>query len=189
MEQRLFPNSKHWIIYRYVQSLDSGDLDTIEQILEVSQNDLELDQLISEINREYASELGLTPLSQTSAKVQQLLNRYFSQEDSEDEKPLTVGDVAAKMSSDPELPKAHREIGKSLINNPTILPERLSLEVVRKIGVKLHLLDESFLRFFRDTALQMMMGRGQAHMAATREKRSRRADPKPNVKNKRNDNE
>ena len=109
-------------------------------------------------------------------------------EDPEDEHPLTVGDVAAKMSSDPELPKSHREIGKSLINNPTILPEWLSLEVVREIGRKLHLADERFLRFFRDTALQMMMGRGQAQMAATREKRSRRAGPKSNVKNKGNDN-
>jgi hypothetical protein len=182
MEQKLLPNSNRWMIYQYIQALDSGDLDHIEQILQTAQHDVELDRMIGEVNHEYASELGLTPSAQTSAKVQELLGKYFTQEEIVVEtQPLTVGDVAARMTGDQELPKAHREIGKSLLNNPLVLPEWLSLQAVRQIGAKLRLADERFLRAFRDTALQMMMGRGQAQMAATRAKRSRRkvASPKP----------
>jgi hypothetical protein len=181
MEKELLPNSKRWMIYKYIQALDSGDLDNIEQILQTAQHNAELDRMIDEINQEYASELGLTPLAQTSAKVQELLEKYFAQEEIVvDPQPLTVGDVAARMTGDQELPKAHREIGKSLLNNPLVLPEWLSLQTVHQIGAKLRLTDERFLRAFRDTALQMMMGRGQAQMAATRSKPSRRkiAPPK-----------
>lgn len=172
MEQSLLPNSNRWMINQYIHALDSGDLDNIEQILQTAQHDAELDRLIGKINEEYASELGLTPLAKTSLKVQEFLEKYFTQEEmAVDLQPLTVGDVAARMTGDQELPKAHRELGKSLINNPLVLPEWLSLQAVRQIGAKLKLIDERFLRAFRDTALQMMMGRGQAQMAATRAKR------------------
>ena len=180
MENKLLLNSNRWMIYQYIQALDSGDLDNIEQILQTAQHNAELDRLIDEINQEYASELGLTPLAKTSAKVQELLEKYFSQEEIiVDTQSFTVGDVAARMTGDQELPKAQREIGKSLLNNPLVLPEWLSLQAVRQIGVKLRLADERFLRAFRDTALQMMMGRGQAQMAATRAKRSRRKITSP----------
>jgi len=180
MEKELLPNSNRWMIHQYIQALDSGDLDNIEQILQTAQHDAELDRVISEINEEYAAELGLTPLAQTSAKVQEILKKYFTQEEIVvDVQPLTVGDVAARMTGDQELPKSQREIGKSLLNNSLVLPEWLSLQAVRQIGAKLRLADERFLRVFRDTALQMMMGRGQAQMAATRAKRSRRSVASP----------
>ena len=175
MEKELLPNSNRWMIYQYIQALDSGDLENIGRILQLAQHDGDLDRIIGEINQEYSSELGLTPLAQTSAKVRELLEKYFTQEEVVvDTQPLTVGDVAAKMTSDQELLKSHRDIGKSLLNNPLVLPEWLSLKAVREIGAKLRLADERFLRAFRDTALQMMMGRGQAQMAATRAKRSHR---------------
>ena len=172
MEQSLLPNSNRWMINQYIHALDSGDLDNIEQILQTAQHDAELDRLIGKINEEYASELGLTPLAKTSLKVQEFLEKYFTQEEmAVDLQPLTVGDVAARMTGDQELPKAHRELGKSLINNPLVLPEWLSLQAVRQIGAKLILFDERFLRAFGDSALLLMMGRGQAQMAATRAKR------------------
>lgn len=175
MEQTLLPNSNRWMINQYIHALDSGDLDNIEQILQTAQHDAELDSLISKVNEEYASELGLTPLAKTSLKVQEFLEKYFTQEEIViDLQPLTVGDVAARMTSNQELPKAYRELGKSLVNNSLILPEWLSLQAVRQIGAKLKLVDERFLRAFRDTALQMVMGRGQAQMAATRAKRPSR---------------
>jgi len=136
--------------------------------------------MIGEINQEYANELRLTPLAQTSAKVKELLEKHFALGVIVvDTQPLTVGDVAARMTGDQELPQSHREIGKSLLNNSLVLPEWLSLQTVRQIGAKLLLADERFLRAFRDTALQMMMGRGQAQMAATRAKRSRRKTTSP----------
>ena len=175
MEKESLPNTNRWMIYQYIQALDSGDIDHIEYILQMAQHDAELDRVISEVNEEYASELGLTPLVQTSVKVQELLEKYFTQEEVVvDVQPLTVGDVAARMTGDQELSKTHREMGKSLLNNPLVLPEWLSLQAIRQIGAKLRLADERFLRAFRDTALQMMMGRGQAQMAATRAKRSHR---------------
>ena len=69
MEQKFLPNSNRWMVYRYVHALDSGDLDSVEQILQTAQHDVELDRMIGEINQEYANELGLTPLAQTSEKV------------------------------------------------------------------------------------------------------------------------
>jgi len=182
MEKESLQNSNRWMIYQYIQALDSGDIDHLEHILQMAQHDAELDRMISEVNEEYASELGLTPLAQTSIKVQELLEKYFIQEEVVvDIQPLTVGDVAARMAGDQGLPKNHREIGKSLLNNPLVLPEWLSLQAVRQIGAILRLADERFLRSFRDTALQMMMGRGQAQMAATRAKRSRRKISSPNT--------
>ncbi len=186
MEQTLLPNSNRWMINQYIRALDSGDLDNIEKILQTAQHNAELDRLIGKINEEYASELRLTPLAKTSMKVQEFLEKYFNQEEIVvDSQPLTVGNVAARMTGDQELPKAHRELGKSLIDNPLVLPEWLSLQAVRQIGAKLELIDERFLRAFRNTALQMMMGRGQAQMAATRAKRpGRKAVASPTTKSR-----
>lgn len=174
MNRKQSPTSTRYLVYRYVQALDRGDMDEVEMIMKAAQQNSELDHLILEVNAEYAFVLGLTPLSEMTTKVQELLERHFVQEDEIENQPLTVGDVAARMAGDQELPKAQREISKALINNRTALPEWLSIQAVRQIGAKLKLLDERFLRVFRDTALQMMMGRGQAQMAATRAKRSRR---------------
>lgn len=185
MNRKQSPPSTRYLVYRYVQALDRGDLDEVEIILKAAQQNFELDHLIREVNDEYAYELGFTPLAEMTNRVQELLEKYFVQEDGIDHQPLTVGDVAARMAGDHELPKAHREMSKSLVDNRTILPEWLSIQAVRQIGAKLKLLDERFLRAFRDTALQMMMGRGQAQMAATRAKRSRRTThPNSNTRGK-----
>lgn len=174
MNRKQSLTSTRYLVYRYVQALDKGDLNEVEMILQAAQQNSELDHMIREVNAEYASELGLTPLAKMTTRIQELLEKYFVQDDEIEYQPLTVGDVAARMAGDQEIPKAQREISKELIENRTILPEWLSIQAVRQIGAKLKLLDERFLRAFRDTALQMMMGRGQAQMAATRAKRSHR---------------
>ena len=185
MNRKQSPTSTRYLVYRYVQALDKGDLDEVEMILHAAQHNSELDHMIREVNAEYASELGLTPLAEITTRVQELLEKYFVQEDEIEYHPLTVGDVAARMAGDQELPKAQRDISKALIENHTVLPEWLSIRAVRQIGAKLKLFDERFLRSFRDTALQMIMGRGQAQMAATRAKQSRRAtQPKSNTRSK-----
>ena len=175
MNQKPAPQSNRYLIYRYVQALDSGNLDEIEMVLQAAQKDAELDHLVSEINGEYITELGLTPIDETAAQVRKMVERYFTQEESEDVSPLTVGDVAARMAGNQELPRSQRELSKTLLKNPFVLPDLLSIQIMRQIGTKLRLFDERYLRAFRDTALQMMMGRGQAQMAATRAKRSRRS--------------
>lgn len=185
MNRKQSPSSIRYLVYQYVQALDGGDLDEIEMILRAAQQNSELDHLIREVNDEYASELGLAPLAEMTTRVQELLEKFFVQDDEINYQPLTIGDVAARMAGDQELPKAQRDISRTLVENHTVLPEWLSIQAVRQIGAKLKLSDERFLRAFRDTALQMLMGRGQAQMAATRAKRFRRtSQPKSNTRSK-----
>jgi len=166
-----------WLVYRYATALDAGRLDEIETILKVAQDDVGLDQIISEINQVYAEEMGLTPMAQAVEKVRRMVAKYFNDPLEIELTPLTIGDVAARMTSDQELPKNLRETSKFLLRNPTTLPEMLGLREIRKLAAKIKIVDDKFWRSFRETALQMMMGRGQAQMVATRSRRTKRSSP------------
>ena len=168
-------NNTRWLVYRYVTALDGGNLDEIELILKVAQDDAELDRVLSEINQAYAEEMGLTPMSQTFEKVRAIAAQYFGGTLEIDWTPITVGDVAARMTSDQEIPKNLRETSKSLLHNSTTLPEMLGLREIQKLAGKIKIADEKFWRSFRDFALQMMMGRGQAQMVATRSRRTNKS--------------
>lgn len=176
MDQNETPKSTKRLIYRYVAALDSKDLDEIEKVLKAAQLDPVLDRMIAEVNAEYATELGLTKLAEDAQEVATLAEEIFTQDEGMIKQPLTVGEVAVHLVNDQELPKKIRELGKTLLTNSVVLPDWLSIQEVRKLMSRMRIWDEQFLRAFRDAALQIMMGRGQAQMAATRAKRIRRSN-------------
>lgn len=176
MTQSQLKNTQ-WLVYRYVTALDTGDLDEIETILKVAQNDTRLDQIISEINQTYAEEMGLTPMAQAIEKVRRIVAQFFNDPLHIELMPLTIGDVAARMTSDQELPKNLRETSKSLLRNTMTLPEMIGMREIQKLAAKIKIADDKFWRSFRDAALQMMMGRGQAQMLATRSRRPKKSSP------------
>ena len=164
-------------ITRYVKALDIGDLDEIAEVLKVAEGYAELDRIIGEINWAYAEELGLPPTSQEVEKIRELLQENFPSVFSQPDEvaPITVSEVTANLLANRLVPPADKENSLKLLRVHLPLPNWLSLPEIRKLSEQFKFnVSERFLKVFRDTAIQMSMGRGQAQMAATRRKTARR---------------
>lgn len=164
-------------IARYVRALDAGNLDEIAAVLEIAEGNAELDRIIGEINWSYAEELGLSAATLESEQVRDLLHEHFpSAFDETDEiPPLTVGEVAAHLVANRQVSPAEQENILKLLRVHMPLPTWLSLPEIRKLSQQLSVsLSDRLLKAFREAAIQMSMGRGQAQMAATRRKSYRR---------------
>lgn len=164
-------------IARYVRALDSGNLDEIAAVLQIAEGDAELDRIIGEINWAYAEELELSSTSLESAQIRELLHKHFPSAFSESDEipPLTVSEVAAHLVASRLVPAADQESSLKLLRVHIPLPAWLSLPEIRKFSQQFSFnVSERFLKVFRDAAIQMSMGRGQAQMAATRRKTARR---------------
>ncbi|MCL4559885.1 MAG: hypothetical protein M1281_04615 [Chloroflexi bacterium] len=164
-------------ISRYVKALDSSDLDEIAAVLQISETDGELDRIISEINVAYAEELGLSPISLAAEQVRDLLQQHFPSAFGEPQEipAITVSEVAAHLVANRMVAPADKETNLKLLRVHIPLPAWLSLPEIRMLGQQFGFnLSERFLKVFRDAAIQMSMGRGQAQMTAARRKTSRR---------------
>jgi hypothetical protein len=164
-------------ISRYVKALDSSDLDEIAAVLQIAETDSELDRIISEINLVYAEELGLSPVSLAAEKVRDLLQQHFPSSFGEPQgiPAITVSEVAAHLVANRMVTPADKETSLKLLRVQIPLPAWLSLPEIRKLGQQFGFsVSERFLKVFRDAAIQMSMGRGQAQMTAARRKSSRR---------------
>lgn len=172
------PNSKAQIersITRYVRALDASNLDEIAEVLQIAEEDAELDRIIGEINWAYADEIGLSVNSVDSEKVRKLLQENFLSVFSEsiEISPITVGEVTAHLIANQLVPPADQENSLKLLHINIPLPKWLSLPEIRSLSHQLSLnVSERFLKAFRDAAIQMSMGRGQAQMTAARRKTS-----------------
>lgn len=172
------PNSKAQIersITRYVRALDASNLDEIAEVLQIAEEDAELDRIIGEINWAYADEIGLSVNSVDSEKVRKLLQENFLSVFSEsiEISPITVGEVTAHLIANQLVPPADQENSLKLLHINIPLPKWLSLPEIRSLSHQLSLnVSERFLKVFRDAAIQMSMGRGQAQMTAARRKTS-----------------
>lgn len=172
------PNSKAQIersITRYVRALDASNLDEIAEVLQIAEEDAELDRIIGEINEAYAEEIGLSVNSLDSEKVRKLLQENFLSVFSEsiEISPITVGEVTAHLIANQLVPPADQENSLKLLHINIPLPKWLSLPEIRSLSHQLSLnVSERFLKAFRDAAIQMSMGRGQAQMTAARRKTS-----------------
>jgi hypothetical protein len=157
-------------IQRYVSALDSGNLDDVLILLEEATKDPVLDQMIIEVNQAIEQEEGLTPFAKDANLVRDLAQTYFDHtEIPEDERHITIRDVAARMQADRRVPVSDQEIHKHLLKLSTPLPEILNFQAIRKLASKLGIdASEKFWRVFRDTAIMLGIGRGQARMAAAR---------------------
>lgn len=164
-------------ISRYVKALDAGDLDEIAMVLQIAEKDSGLDRIINEINLAYAEERGLSPISLAAEQIRSLLQQHFPSAygDAQEIPEITVSEVAAHLVANRLVFSADKETSLNLLRVHVPLPAWLSLPEIRKLAQQFGFgVSERFLKVFRDTAIQMSMGRGQAQMAAARRKTSRR---------------
>lgn len=173
-------------IHRYVKALDRGDMDGVAAVLQAAMNDAELGRLISEVNLAYQDEELLIPASEDAELVRNLLGEHLVsafETDEPEDKPLTVGVVAAQLEADRRVPQADREANRLLSGNTVELPEWLSRQEVEHLAKRLGVeASKRFWRVFRDTAitLQIRHSHSQAQLAAARkegERRTKRGKP------------
>jgi hypothetical protein len=164
-------------IDRYIKALDSGNLDELALVLQIAEGDKDLDRIIEEVSWAYAEEMEISSTHLESAQVRTLLQEHFPSafDQPTENSPITVSEVAAHLAANRLVPPSDQESHLKLLSIHHTLPDWLSLPEVRRFiqhfGFKV---SERFLRVFRDAAIQISMGRGQAQMAATRRKQSRR---------------
>ena len=166
-------------IQRYVSAIDKGNLDDIMLVLEQAIDDPILDQMLIEINQVVEQEEGLTAFAQDAVFVRQLVHQHFNSDivsDELDEQPLTVGEVAARMQANRSVSIFDQSAHKNLLHLSSPLPEFLNIQAIRKLAADLQVnASEKFWRVFRDTAIMMGIGRGQAQMAAARKQKARKS--------------
>ena len=169
--------SREKAILCYIQALDQGDIEGVVAVLEAALSDPELDRLISEVNLAYHEEEQLTSDATDAQLVRDLLREHLPSAfdvDGLDDKPLSVGDVAARLQADHRVPPTDQEANRVLLNSSVPLPAWLSVQAVRRLITELGMtVSDRFLRVFRDTAIMLGMGHshGQAQLAAAREER------------------
>ncbi len=151
-------------IYRYVEALDRAELEIVAEVIGLAIDDPELSQAIIEVNSNFQQEMQLTPLSADAEIVRTLIHEHLgSGELAHNENlPLTVGEVAAKLKSDRRVPFTEERVNDLLLNNQQPLPALLSFEATKQIGRDLGIeASDRFWRAFRDAAITLSMGRGR----------------------------
>jgi hypothetical protein len=180
MDQQNYLFVREQAVHRYVRALDAGNLDEITAVLQIAERDAELDRIIGEINNSYAEELVLTPTAQDAEQVRSILHTHLprARQNVLNDAPLTVSEVVARLIADRSIPESDQETSLALLRIQMALPEWLSLAEIHKIGEQLRVeASDRFWKMFRNAAIQMSIGRGQAQMAAARQKRTRRTRP------------
>lgn len=178
------------LLDRYVLAIDDGDLEevaaTLNAAYEASRDDPEIDRLITEINRAYREEEGLTPLAADAHLVRELLRRCVpSAFDTHDhlKRPLTVGDIASRLQAQGRVRLGDDETNHALLGSIISLPKPLTAPAIKKLAGELGAGGSEFYwRTFRDEAITMGISRShdQAKLAA-RERQARRS-PRQNKK-------
>jgi hypothetical protein len=151
-------------IYRYVEALDRAELEVVAEVIGLAIDDPELSQAIIEVNSAFQQEMQLTPLSADAEIVRTLIHEHLrSGELAHNENlPLTVGEVAAKLKSDRRVPFTEERVNDLLLNNQQPLPALLSFEATKQIGKDLGIeASDRFWRAFRDGAITLSIGRGR----------------------------
>ena len=177
MNNNFVTTNRQKAIQRYISALDMGNIDEVLTVLEEATEDPILDQMIVEVNQAIEQEEGLTPFAEDAELVRNLVQKHFSnvQLTESDERQITIGDVAARMQVDRSVPISDQAVHKELVQVTTPLPEILNIQAIRKLANKLQITaSEKFWRVFRDTAIMMGIGRGQAQMAAARKQKERK---------------
>lgn len=162
---------------RYVRALDSADVDDLALIFEAAEADPELDRLIEEINQAIHEEADLGPLATEARLVHALLRRHLPSGfvDKMETEPLTVGDVAARLTAARRVPAEDRGTHQGLLVSDLPLPAHLTRTAVQGLakGIAARLSDRYWQRF-REAAVTVAMGRAhrQVQLAATRRARA-----------------
>jgi hypothetical protein len=163
---------------RYLDALDSCDVDALAEMWEQAAGNPQLEQVLGELTDGIALEEGLDAAWETDAeRVRGLLREHlpsaFAAE--ADPPPLTVGDVAARLKTDSvlgaRLNEADRTANNRLLTNTTLIPEELGLPHFEQWRTTLGIhASTPYWRAFRQAAVLLAMGRCQqaGELAAAR---------------------
>jgi hypothetical protein len=172
-------------INRYIQALDQGDIDTIEAILDQAASDPVLDRLIHEVNAALYVEDGLDTFETDAEQVRTLARKHLQsaflnavEAEAVIERPLTVGDVVARLQADRQIALPDQEASRMLLGSGEELPDEITTRTIRELGRRLGVTaSERFWRVFREAAIMLGLSHShaQAHLAAAREQ-PRRSD-------------
>src|SRR5262245_59327986 len=127
-------------VYQYVLAFDRGDLDTIEEIVRQAESDPELDRQLAGVNAALHAEAGLQLPKEQAQEVRRLLVRHMptAMAETEEEPPLTVGEVAARVQSDPPtsrtLSPADLLANRQLIGSKVPLPAQATTATIAKLA-------------------------------------------------------
>jgi hypothetical protein len=185
--------TREQLLDRYVLAVDSGDLEgmaaALDAAYEASSDDPVIGHLITEINRAYREEEGLTPLAADADLVRKILRRCVpSAFDTHDhlKMSLTVGDVASRLQAQGCVRLGDDKTNYALLSSTVPLPKPLTGPAVKKLAGELGAGGSEFYwRTFRDEAITMGISRShdQAKLAA----RARRAQRSPRRNKKKQD--
>jgi len=141
-------------------------------------DDPELDRIITEIDLAYQEEEELTPMVQDAQLVRDLIRKHlpsaFEAEETDD-KPLTVGEVAARLKADRKVSTADEETNRLLLASSTPVPAWLSGKAIKKLAEELGITaSQRFWQAFKETAILLNIGRtySQTQLLAAREERA-----------------
>lgn len=200
--------ARETLLLSYLEALDTGDLETIGQILEIVHEDPTLEQAIwqthlargEEIDTQLAEEKGRL-FEQDADIVRDLTASHFSTsidrkpksvssitEDINPATPLTVADIVAdirkRMGNDPVLQTQLLQIE----NDSTPLGDDVSLRGIRTLLTRFGLqnVGRQFIDMFHDAAMSLAFQRKDDafRLAATRRQREQHAGKSDSTKSK-----
>jgi hypothetical protein len=140
-----------------------------------------LDRIITAIDVAYQAEEKLRPIAQEAQLVTELLGQHLPgavEAKEPDDSPLTVGQVAARLQADRQVPEADQEANRHLLGSSVSIPNWLNAKVIAKLAEELGVTaSQRFWRVFKDTAIMLSMDRShsQAQLLAAREERAQYA--------------
>lgn len=164
-------NLREDIVYLYVKAMDEGDLETASMVVELAATDTELARVIDEIDTAYQEEEGILVDSEERNLIKYILHKSFPSafSDSEEPKPVTVGDVIACLLSENKVSAIDKHSVNNLINSDLLLPIMINSQTVKSLANNLGIqASERFWSNFRDAAIALVMCRSnsQAQLAA-----------------------
>jgi hypothetical protein len=170
-------------IDRYLQALDQSDIDTVEAILNQAASDPVLERLIHEVNAALYVEDGLDTFARDAEQVRTLARQHLQSAFANEaeieaviERPLTVGDVVARLQADRQIALPDQEASRMLVGSGEELPDEITTRTIRELAGRLSVAaSEQFWRVFREAAIMLGLSHShaQAHLAAAREQRRR----------------
>jgi hypothetical protein len=169
------PTAAEQAAMRYLDALETGDIDAVEALWAQAAVSPELEQLLCDVSDGLADELGLGRDWKADVRwLKDLVRRHFPS-DQEAPASLTAGSVAARLQGDitllAGLPDSDREANAALLASTSPVPASLGLRVLEQwvggLGVSA---SARYWKEFRKVAVLLAMGRTQrvGELAAAR---------------------
>lgn len=173
-------------LFLYTGALERGDFATIEAVLAQASRDPVLEQMIIDIHETLEEEHAALSPEEAVMVVRKLIDQCLpSALESElgaPSRPLTVGDVCARLQQDAAVKGDDKPEVKSLTHelrdSEVALPEKLTARGIRQFFERLGIsASERARELFRDAALYLTQSREQtaAHYGAARRQQRRRS--------------